>query len=989
MASRSVVATVSVDGVEGVVAKFTKAGRAAEQYGKTVAGAGAAMSTWVDKHSRRLDAIGSSMLKLGAVGVAAFGLLGKAAVDWQTAWAGVTKTVDGAPDQMNELQDALRGLAKELPSTHEEIAAVAEAAGQLGVERENVADFTKTMINLGETTNLSAGDAATTLKRFANVMGTSTSDMDRVGSTLVDLGNSFATTEAEIAAMAQRVAGVGRQLGMTESDVLGFSAALSSVGIDAEAGGTAISTVMKRIDAAVRDGGSALQQWARVSGMSAQEFTKAWKGDTAKTMASIVEGFGKMASSGESVAGALAELGVKGIRESDAMNRLALATKSAGGETDLLREAVEKAGDAWEENVALQNEAAKRYETTESKVRMTLNALKDEAITLGNYLLPAIESVISVVTDMAGAFGQMPSGLREFVIGLGGVTTASLLAVGAFTTVVTGIAELRAGLQARGISAKTATLAMGAIGVALTAAGALFGHFAGKQLDAKQKLDDYTNAIRDQGKVISKTTRDMANQSMQDKGLLQWAKDAGVNLKDLSDAALGSESALKRVNAQMDEHVAALERQEAANQAVIDSMMGRELSEQERVRLTELTQKNEELSARISERVALNRDIQHALSEEIAVVREATDAGLLMAEARGEEVGASAEAAAAAEENAEKQRAVADEYAKTKEEIDALIDATFAYADAMLALSGSEIAVEDAIADLSKATAENGRTLNLQTEEGRKNQRALDDLARAGRSYIETLAKQGESTEGIIERTQRAKQVWIDNATAMGLSRQEAKLLADEYFAIPNVSPTVDATSAVEARRKVEELKQEIETLPQEKRTKILALLEQGKVAEVEAELKKLGRDRTVKMKIAPELKSIPSSLLPGLSVKQVHPNKEGAVVDYYARGGLREQHVAQIAPAGAWRVWAEPETGGEAYIPLATSKRTRSLEIWRETGRRLGVQGYRNGAVVAPATQQKAASSGVTIHAPITVTEAENADAVSRKIAARLGALL
>lgn len=987
MASRSVVATVSVDGVEGVVAKFTRAGRAAEQYGKTVAGAGAAMSTWVDKHSRRLDAIGSSMLKLGAVGVAAFGLLGKAAVDWQTAWAGVTKTVDGAPDQMNELQDALRGLAKELPSTHEEIAAVAEAAGQLGVERENVADFTKTMINLGETTNLSAGDAATTLKRFANVMGTSTADMDRVGSTLVDLGNNFATTEAEIAAMAQRVAGVGRQLGMTESDVLGFSAALSSVGIDAEAGGTAISTVMKRIDAAVRDGGSALQQWARVSGMSAQEFTKAWKGDTAKTMASIVEGFGKMASSGESVSGALAELGVKGIRESDAMNRLALATKAAGGETDLLREAVEKAGDAWEENVALQNEAAKRYETTESKMRTTVNAIKDEAITLGNYLLPAIEAVISVVTDLAGAFGQMPSGLREFVIGLGGVTTASLLAVGAFTKVVTGIAELRAGLQALGISAKTATLAMGAIGVALTAAGAIFGHFAGKQLDAKQKLDDYTNAIRDQGKVISETTRDMANQSLEDKGLLQWAEQAGVNLKDLSDAALGSEEALKRVNAQMDEHVASLERQEAANQAVIDSMMGRELSEQERVRLTELTQKNEELSARISERVALNRDIQHALSEETAVVKEATDAGLRMAKARGEEVGASAEAAAAAEENAKKQQEVADEYAKTKEEIDALIDATFAYADAMLALSGSEIAVEDAIADLSKATAENGRTLDLQTEAGRKNQRALDDLARAGRSYIETLAKQGESTEGIIERTQRAKQMWIDNATAMGLSRQEAKLLADEYFAIPNVSPTVDATSAVEARRKVEELKQEIETLPQEKRTKILALLEQGKVAEVEAELQKLGRPRTVKVKIAPELKSIPSSLLPGVPV--AHGRAEGAVVDYYARGGLREQHVAQIAPAGAWRVWAEPETGGEAYIPLASSKRTRSLEIWRETGRRLGVQGYRNGAVVTPATQEKATNSGVTIHAPITVTEAENADAVSRKIAARLGALL
>ncbi len=67
----------------------------------------------------------------------------------------------------------------------------------------------------------------------------------------------------------------------------------------------------------------------------------------------------------------------------------------------------------------------------------------------------------------------------------------------------------------------------------------------------------------------------------------------------------------------------------------------------------------------------------------------------------------------------------------------------------------------------------------------------------------------------------------------------------------------------------------------------------------------------------------------------------QGGVIDYFARGGMKEKHVAQIARAGEWRVWAEPETGGEAYIPLARSKRMRSLAIWEETGRRLGVERY------------------------------------------------
>ena len=55
----------------------------------------------------------------------------------------------------------------------------------------------------------------------------------------------------------------------------------------------------------------------------------------------------------------------------------------------------------------------------------------------------------------------------------------------------------------------------------------------------------------------------------------------------------------------------------------------------------------------------------------------------------------------------------------------------------------------------------------------------------------------------------------------------------------------------------------------------------------------------------------------------------DGSVLSFYAGGGFhRERHVAQIAPAGAWRVWAEPETGGEGYIPLAKSKRKRSEAI-------------------------------------------------------------
>lgn len=74
--------------------------------------------------------------------------------------------------------------------------------------------------------------------------------------------------------------------------------------------------------------------------------------------------------------------------------------------------------------------------------------------------------------------------------------------------------------------------------------------------------------------------------------------------------------------------------------------------------------------------------------------------------------------------------------------------------------------------------------------------------------------------------------------------------------------------------------------------------------------------------------------------------NAEGSITHYYADGGT-ENHVAQMAPAGAMRVWAEPETGGEAYIPLADSKRPRSMEILKQTAQAFGATVMANGGAL------------------------------------------
>src|SRR5574337_2087447 len=161
----------------------------------------------------KLTAIGDGASKLGgtltksvtiplvALGAAAV----KASVDYESAFAGVKKTVDEQVDSngkviisYDDLSNGIRAMAKELPASASEIAAVAEQAGQLGIKTQDVLSFSRTMIDLGESTNMSATDAATAIAKIANITGMTSDQYQRFGSSVTALGNNFATTESDI-----------------------------------------------------------------------------------------------------------------------------------------------------------------------------------------------------------------------------------------------------------------------------------------------------------------------------------------------------------------------------------------------------------------------------------------------------------------------------------------------------------------------------------------------------------------------------------------------------------------------------------------------------------------------------------------------------------------------------------------------------------------------------------------------------------------------
>ncbi|MFS9318121.1 phage tail tape measure protein [Streptococcus parasanguinis] len=402
--------------------KWTQVGDSLHSFGSKMQGIG-----------KNMQSVGSTLTKgLTVPLLAGAGVAVKAAIDYESAFAGVKKTVDGTPQQFAQLSTSIREMAKEMPSSAVEIAHVAEAAGQLGVPIGAIKDFSKTMINLGVSTNLSSEEAASSIAKIGNIMQVSGKDLGtwsgHFGSAVVDLGNHFATTERDIVEMTNRLAAGGKLAGLTTPEILGLATAMSSVGIEAEAGGTAMNQTLTGIGKAVAGVGkgasSKLKLIAQTAGMTAEEFSQAWKQKPAEALQAFIKGLQRAHDEGKNMDGILSDLGMKGIRQGNMLKSLALAS-------DRMGEAVSRSNTAWKENNALTNEASKRYETTESQLKIFKNKLTDIAIEFGGPLLKALNSGLDAakpwlqtLSDMAKKFSEMSTEQQQSIIKWGAMAAA-------------------------------------------------------------------------------------------------------------------------------------------------------------------------------------------------------------------------------------------------------------------------------------------------------------------------------------------------------------------------------------------------------------------------------------------------------------------------------------------------------------------------------------------------------------------------------------
>lgn len=111
--------------------------------------------------------------------------------------------------------------------------------------------------------------------------------------------------------------------------------------------------------------------------------------------------------------------------------------------------------------------------------------------------------------------------------------------------------------------------------------------------------------------------------------------------------------------------------------------------------------------------------------------------------------------------------------------------------DVNLQSRASQRDLEQAIDDASETIKENGKTLDINTQKGRENQAALDQIRAKAYGAAEGILAAGGSQDQANQALERGRRAFVNAAVAAGMERKEAERLAAQLFAIPNVNRTV------------------------------------------------------------------------------------------------------------------------------------------------------------------------------------------------------
>lgn len=512
-------------------------------------------------------------------------VVAKAAMEFETAMAGVKKVVDGTPEQMSRLSKEIKDLSVELGMTATEVAQIATMGGQLGVPIDKLGEFTTMAGQMAVAFGMSAEEAGNAAAKLANVFNMPIEQVGELGDVINTLGNNMAAKEREIVDAMLRVGGTARQFGLAKEEVAGLTAAMIALGKPPEVASTAINALLTKLQTA-QNQGAGFADGLKMIGTSADEMADNIAQNPQEALSGFLEKLGQLDDRQRS----MVSVKLFGAEYADDIN---LLVGSLGTYNQALGLATDKTATAG----AMQKEFQAQMDTAAKKVTQAKAELMALAINIGQHLLPIIGATAEAVGDMAGTLADIaheyPT-ITQLVTLMGGAVVAvkALNSVIALTgglgsksalQITTGFLGAKSAIDATAVSAGKMNTELGNAGVQTASLakqmtslngimGALTAWTVGKSIgDWAYENSSAVRAIGDEmGRLLAYADAIFTDRTFDD--VRQNFETSAESAKRLADETANAKTATDNLAQSQDDATNSTLAQSQANTELINSL---------------------------------------------------------------------------------------------------------------------------------------------------------------------------------------------------------------------------------------------------------------------------------------------------------------------------------------------------------------------------------------------------------------------------------
>jgi TP901 family phage tail tape measure protein len=705
-------------------------------------------TSYIERNAASIDTLSNSV---GAVGVSLVGLAAGAVTrfaQFDKAMSAVAATGDDARGSLDQLREAAIEAGADTAFSATEAAGAIEQLAKAGLSSADIlGGGLKGALALAAAGEIEVGEAAEIAASAMTQFNLSGSDVGHVADLLAAGAGKAQGGVTDMGQALNQAGLIAGQVGLSIEETTGALSAMASAGLIGSDAGTSLKTALVALSSPSKAAREEMEKYGislydangntlSLSAVAGQLQTAFANQSTETRNAALATIFGTDALR---TANVLYAEGAEGINEwTSAVNDQGYAAETAAAQTDNLVGDLERLG----------------------------GSIDTVLIQSGSGANDVLRQLAQSAEGVVDAIGEIPAPVLSATTLIAGAGGLALLGVAGMGKLAVAVNDTRVAVQALGISAKTAGVAMGGIGAAVAIGTIALSTWAQNAAEAAARTDELQNTLDKFGKTTDNTLstinarlaenqNDWIDNLLGDdpESLIDRAERVGLAVEDLQGYILGNEEAVRKVTAATRDHIAA---------------------------------QGDDLTA-MDIRAQAGRFLTDALDAEAGSLTDAQKAAAQKAVA-DEAAGVAADDLAGATAEVTESTAVYTD--ALMENIEAQREA----AGIVLGLRDAENAAEAAIDNATESLKDNGKTLDVTTEKGRANRSALDDIAESGWDLIESMRANGASQTDLQKTMGTTRDRFIEVAQKMGLSKTEAKQLANELNLIPkNVKTDISA----------------------------------------------------------------------------------------------------------------------------------------------------------------------------------------------------